>query len=133
MKHEVLGIDERLRKTFTTALFAGLGGVLFLLATELMENAAGVGWLGGVLIGIPFIVLRKPIFAAFSKISVSVMPEAHTGTEEAYLEAFSIAMDDGIVTKDERRMLNLQAKTLGLNEERINHLESYFLAKLEEE
>jgi hypothetical protein len=54
MKHEVLGIDERLRKTFTTALFAGLGAVLFLLATELMENAAGVGWLGGVLIGIPF-------------------------------------------------------------------------------
>ena len=36
MKHEVLGIDERLRKTFTTALFAGLGAVLFLVATELM-------------------------------------------------------------------------------------------------
>lgn len=133
MKHEVLGIDERLRKTFTTALFAGLGAVLFLLATELMENAAGVGWLGGVLIGIPFIILRKPIFAAFSKISISVMPEAHTDTEEAYLEAFSIAMDDGIVTVDERKMLNLQAKTLGLDEERVNHLESFFLNQLEEE
>ena len=133
MKHEVLGIDERLRKTFTTALFAGLGGVLFLLATELMENAAGVGWLGGVLIGIPFIILRKPIFAAFSRISISVMPEAHTGIEEAYLEAFSIAMDDGIVTTDERKMLNLQAKTLGLDEKRVQHLESHFLANLEQE
>ena len=123
MKHEVLGIDERLRKTFTTALIAGLGAVLFLVATELMENAAGVGWLGGVIIGIPFIILRKPIFAAFSKLSISVMPEAHTGNEEAYLEAYSIAMDDGIVTADERKMQNLQAKTLGLDEERVNHLE----------
>jgi tellurite resistance protein len=61
------------------------------------------------------------------------MPEAHTDTEEAYLEAFSIAMDDGIVTVDERKMLNLQAKTLGLDEERVNHLESFFLSQLEEE
>ena len=133
MKHEVLGIDEKLRKTFTTALFAGLGAILFLVATELMENAAGVGWLGGVIIGIPFIILRKPILAAFSKISISVLPEAHTGNEEAYLEAFSIAMDDGIVTKDERKMLNIQAKTLGLDESRINHLETYYLSKQEEE
>jgi len=133
MKHEVLGIDEKLRKTFTTALFAGLGAVLFLFATELMENAAGVGWLGGVIIGIPFIILRKPIFAAFSKISISVLPEAHTTTEEAYLESFSIAMDDGIVTDDERKMLNIQAKTLGLDESRILHLETYYLSQMEEE
>ena len=61
------------------------------------------------------------------------MPEAHTGIEEAYLEAFSIAMDDGIVTTDERKMLNLQAKTLGLDEKRVQHLESHFLANLEQE
>jgi hypothetical protein len=42
-------------------------------------------------------------------------------------------MDDGIVTVDERKMLNLQAKTLGLDEERVNHLESFFLSQLEEE
>lgn len=133
MKHEVLGIDERLRKTFTTALFAGLGALLFLVATELMENAAGVGWLGGVIIGIPFIVLRKPILAAFSKLSISVMPEAHTTTELAYIESYSIAMDDGIVTKDERKMLNIQAKTLGLDQERVKHLEEAYHSRLEEE
>ena len=133
MKHEVLGIDERLRKTFTTALFAGLGGVSLLIATELMENAAGVGWLGGVMIGIPLIVLRKPIFETFSKISMSIMPEAHTTNELAYLEAFGIAMDDMIVTEDERKMLKIQARTLGLDEERVNHLEAYFMSTLEEE
>ena len=46
---------------------------------------------------------RKPIFATFSKISFSIMPESHTKTEQIYLEAFSIAMEDGIVTEEERK------------------------------
>jgi len=126
MKHEVLGIDERLRKTFSGALFAGLGTVAFLIATELMESVAGMGWIGGVLIGITIIFLRKPIFATFSKISFSIMPEAHTKTEQIYLEAFSIAMEDGIVTEEERKMLQIQARSLGLNASRISHLESSY-------
>ena len=126
MKHEVLGIDERLRKTFSGALFAGLGTVAFLIATELMESVAGMGWIGGVLIGIPIIFLRKPIFATFSKISFSIMPESHTKTEQIYLEAFSIAMEDGIVTEEERKMLQIQARSLGLNASRISHLESSY-------
>ena len=126
MKHEVLGIDERLRKTFSGALFAGLGTVAFLIATELMESVAGMGWIVGVLIGITIIFLRKPIFATFSKISFSIMPEAHTKTEQIYLEAFSIAMEDGIVTEEERKMLQIQARSLGLNASRISHLESSY-------
>ena len=126
MKHEVLGIDERLRKTFSGALFAGLGTVAIMIATELMESVAGMGWIGGVLIGITIIFLRKPIFATFSKISFSIMPEAHTKTEQIYLEAFSIAMEDGIVTEEERKMLQIQARSLGLNASRISHLESSY-------
>ena len=126
MKHEVLGIDERLRKTFSGALFAGLGTVAFLVATELMESIAGMGWIGGVLIGITILFLRKPIFATFSKISFSIMPESHTKTEQTYLEVFAIAMEDGIITKEERKMLQIQARTLGLNESRITHLESTY-------
>ena len=126
MKHEVLGIDERLRKTFSGALFAGLGTVAFLVATELMESAIGVGWIGAVLIGIFLIFLRKPIFAAFSKVSMSIMPEAHTRSEQTYLEAYAIAMEDGVVTQEERKMLQIQARTLGLNESRISHLEAGF-------
>jgi hypothetical protein len=42
-------------------------------------------------------------------------------------------MDDLIVTEDERKMLKIQARTLGLDEERVNHLEAYFMSTLEEE
>tara|TARA_S200000501_G_scaffold42652_2_gene34579 strand:+ start:1027 stop:2451 length:1425 start_codon:yes stop_codon:yes gene_type:complete len=126
MKHEVLGIDERLRKTFSGALFAGLGTIAFLIATELMESVAGMGWIGGVLIGMTILFLRKPIFATFSKISFSIMPESHTKSEQTYLEVFAIAMEDGIITQEERKMLQIQARTLGLNESRITHLESTY-------
>ena len=126
MKHEVLGIDERLRKTFVGALFAGLGTIAFLVATELMESVVGVGWIGGVLIGVTILTLRKPIIATFSKVAFSIMPEAHTKSEQTYLEVFAIAMEDGIITDEERKMLQIQARTLGLNESRILHLESAF-------
>ena len=70
--------------------------------------------------------LRKPIFATFSKISFSIMPESHTKSEQTYLEVFAIAMEDGIITQEERKMLQIQARTLGLNESRIAHLESNY-------
>ena len=35
-------------------------------------------------------------------------------------------MEDGIITDEERKMLQIQARTLGLNESRIVHLESAF-------
>tara|TARA_B100001559_G_C16143746_1_gene458672 strand:- start:389 stop:574 length:186 start_codon:yes stop_codon:yes gene_type:complete len=54
------------------------------------------------------------------------MPESHTQTEQTYLEVFAIAMEDGIITKEERKMLQIQARTLGLNESRITHLESTY-------
>ena len=54
------------------------------------------------------------------------MPESHTKTEQIYLEAFSIAMEDGIVTEEERKMLQIQARSLGLNASRISHLESSY-------
>ena len=87
MKHEVLGIDERLRKTFSGALFAGLGTIAFLIATELMESVAGMGWIRRRFDRNDHSFPRKPIFATFSKISFSIMPESHTKSEQTYLKS----------------------------------------------
>ncbi len=46
LKNEVLGIDERLRKTFSTAIFATLGAILLLVGTEIAETYTGFGSLG---------------------------------------------------------------------------------------
>ena len=126
LKNEILGIDERLRKTFSTAVFASTGGILFLVASEIMESMIGIGWVGGVLIGLPLIVLRKPIFSFINGFSNVIMPESFTSEEQKYLEVYEMAMDDSIITTKERRMLDFQAKSLNLNPSRVQHLESWF-------
>ena len=133
LKNDILGIDERLRATFSTAVFASVGAILILLGTEAMESATGWGWAGGIIIGLPLIVLRKPIFSAINKFSSMLMPESFTPDEKVYLEAYELAMEDLIITAEERRFLQLQAKTLGLNEQRVQHLETWYDASLEEE
>ena len=63
IKNDMFGIDEQLRKTFTTTVFAGLGAILFLVSTELMESVFDRGWIGGVFIGMTLLILRRPIIA----------------------------------------------------------------------
>ena len=54
------------------------------------------------------------------------MPESFTEAERTYLEAYELAMEDLIVTEEERKFLQLQAKTLGLDANRISHLEAWY-------
>ena len=134
LKNDILGIDEKLRKAFSTAIFAGLGGIMLLLATEMMEELIpGGGLVGGVIIGAPLVVLRKPIFVAINNFSSMLMPEAFTKAELSYIEAYEIAMEDRIITDEERKFLKLQAKTLGLDDERIKYIENWYDENLEEE
>ena len=51
--------------------------------------------------------------------------------EQAYIEAFKVAMEDNIITEDERKMLNIQAKTLGISDERVSELENIFNSRSE--
>ena len=110
-----------------TATFAGLGAIMFLIATEVMESIFDQGWIGGVIIGLPLIILRKPIISALSSISSTIMPESHTGEELGYLEMYALAMKDGSITENERRMLDLQARSYGIDNERRTYLEGWFV------
>ena len=125
LKHEVMGIDERLRKGFTATAFAGFGGLSLLIASEAMESAIpGGGLIGGLIVGVPLIALRRPILRVFSNLSSTLMPAAHTTQELQYLEVFAAANVDGIINEKERTMLNLQAKAFGIDPRRQNYLEA---------
>jgi len=126
LKNDVLGIDEKLRKTFSTAIFAMFGAITFLVASEIVENlVGGSGWIGGVLVGVPLIVMRKPMFDMINGFSSLLMPDSFTADERAYLESYSTVMDDFEVTEGERRLLVLTANNLGLSEARVELLESW--------
>ena len=134
LKNDVLGIDEKLRKTFSTAIFATFGAILFVIASELVESMlGGSGWVGGVAVGAPLVVLRKPIYSVINNFSNRLMPESFTAAERTYLEAYQIACEDGAVTTEARKFLSLQAKTLNLDEKRVEYLELWYDEKLVEE
>jgi hypothetical protein len=61
------------------------------------------------------------------------MPEAFTKAELSYIEAYEIAMEDRIITNEERKFLKLQAKALGLDDDRIVYIESWYDSNLENE
>ena len=51
----VFGIDNNLRKTFTTAVFTGIGVISFIVGSELMESVIGYGAAGGVFVEDPYL------------------------------------------------------------------------------
>ena len=131
LKNEILGIDEQLRKTFSAAIFATLGGIIFVMSSEIIEGLVpGGGLMAGFVVGIPLVILRKPIFGAIQNFSSVLMPEAFTKEEMSYIEAYSMVMDDGILTENERKLLSLQAKNLGLDDSRIEYLEAWYAESL---
>ena len=131
IKNDMFGIDEQLRKTFTTTIFAGSGAVLFLISTELMESVFNQGWIGGVFIGMTFLILRKPIISALGGVSSRLIPESHTKEELGYLEMYYLAKKDKKITDSERLMLDLQAKSYGISTERRAYLEQWYDSMLE--
>ena len=132
LKNEILGIDEQLRATFTAAMFAGVGAIALLVASEAMEGLIGGGGLiGGLVIGVPLIILRRPIFSLLSKLSTLLMPESFTAAEKDYLAAYEVAIANGLVSVEERKLLSLQAKALGLGKSRVEYIENWYDEQLQ--
>ena len=133
LKDTVFGIDNNLRKTFTTAVFTGIGVISFIVGSELMESVVGYGAAGGVFVGVSLLVIRRPILGVLDGVSSRFIPSSHTPEETAYLDAYSTAMEDRIITKEERKLLDTVASTFGLNEKIVKQLESEYDSTLEEE
>jgi len=51
--------------------------------------------------------------------------------EEIYMEAYKVAMEDFIITEDERKMLKIQAKALGISDQRVQELEQDYNSGIE--
>tara|TARA_Y100000768_G_C23978773_1_gene684539 strand:+ start:1314 stop:2681 length:1368 start_codon:yes stop_codon:yes gene_type:complete len=133
LKDTVFGIDNNLRKTFSTAVFTGIGLVAFIIGSEAMESIVGYGMAGGVIVGVSLLVIRRPVMGVIDKASNKFIPSSHTPEEAAYLDAYATAMEDLIITKEERKLLDTIAATYGLNDKIIRQLESEYDSSLEEE
>ena len=74
LNDSVFGIDQDLRRTFRNALFTGFGAFLFILTSEIMENMLGFGLAGGVLVGLGFLGVRKPVLSLIDGFSGKLIP-----------------------------------------------------------
>ena len=54
------------------------------------------------------------------------MPSAYTEAESSYLEAYSAAKQDGVITTTERNILQATANALKISSERTKELENIF-------
>ena len=133
LNDSVFGIDQNLRKTFRAATFTGTGALLFIVGTEAMEQLVGVGLLGGVVLGIGFLAIRGPVLVVIDRMSSKLIPSSFTVEEQAYLEAYDTAMEDRIITSEERKLLKSLALAYTLSQSRVDELEAHYDSLLEEE
>ena len=125
-KDTILGIDERLRKTFTNTIFTGVGAISFIAASEIMENVLGFGLVGGVVLGVGLFVVRKPVIGILDGFSNRLIPSEYSAEEMEYLELFSKSMKDDQVTENERILLKTLAAAYGIADVRVMEIENYF-------
>lgn len=126
LKDSVFGIDQNLRRTFRNAVFTGIGAFLFILTSEIMENVLGFGLAGGVVIGLGFLVVRKPILGLIDGFSGQLIPSEYSPEETKYLEQYAKSMKDGTITENERSLLVTLASAYGINSERVTQIEASF-------
>ena len=126
LKDTVLGIDSKLRRTFRNSIFTGIGAVLFLVGSEVMESFLGYGAIGGVLLGAGILIIRKPIVSTIDRFSNKILPSTFSDSEIAYIQAYSAAGADGVITEAERRVLAATASALNISAEKATELEQAF-------
>jgi uncharacterized membrane protein len=127
LNETVSGIDQNLRKTFTNTTFTGLGAILFIVASEVIETVYGFGLAGGVVLGVGFLAVRKPVTGIIYGFSNRLIPSTYVKEEMDYLDLFSRSIKDGEITENERSLLVSLASAYGIDDERVNELESEFL------
>ncbi len=133
LKESIFGIDKKLRATFTTAVFTSLGVVSFVIGSEIMENLIGFGIMGGVMVGIGVVVVRKPVISLIDGLSGRILPSEFSDVENKYLEAYIKTLKDGIITDDERRLLLMLANSYQIEDERVEYIEKSYNFSIGEE
>jgi len=133
LQESIFGIDKKLRATFTTAVFTSLGVVSFVIGSEIMENLIGFGIMGGVMVGIGVVVIRKPVISLIDGVSGRILPSEFSDVENKYLDAYIKTLKDGVISDDERRLLLMLANSYNLQDERVKYIEMSYISSIDQE
>ena len=91
-----------------------------------MENILGFGLAGGVIIGVAFLGVRKPVLKLIDGFSNKLIPSEYTFEETKYLKAYFDVLEDGKISEKERNLLTTLASAYEIDEQRVSDLEREF-------
>ena len=105
---------------------------MFIVGCELMESALNLpGVYGGLVIGVAVLVVRKPVLGLIDGVSSQLIPSGYSEQETAYLNAYIAAMEDRIITPEERRLLDMLATSHSLDAKAVQAIESAYNSSLD--
>jgi hypothetical protein len=132
LKHQLLGLDVKVKWTLTRGTLAGIFIAVFLVTTQVAQNyLSGYGPLvGGVAAGLLLFALT-PLQRVAERVANVAMPSvksvgemAHPERASAYRQQAVVAWADGNVDRRDRAFLEALRNSLGLSHEEAARLES---------
>jgi hypothetical protein len=123
LRHQLLGIDVKVKWTIKRGTLAGMFLAVFFVVAQLGQNylSGALGWaVGGVAAGLMLFALT-PLQRLAERVADAAMPGVKAVGEmtrddraSLYREAARTAWADGVLTRDERAMLDTLRDRLGL-------------------
>ena len=123
VKGNIFGITQLVKRSavkvlFTGALFTAFYFMETIVSQEFSDSLGNIaGFFGASLV----LLFEKPINKHAYNLIDFLLPDAETlsEAEQSYFYLHKLALEDGVVTQDEQRMLDFTARNLGLSTEDI--------------
>ena len=123
VKGNIFGITQLVKRSavkvlFTVALFTAFYFMETIVSQEFSDSLGNIaGFFGASLV----LLFEKPINKHAYNLIDFLLPDAETlsEAEQSYFYLHKLALEDGVVTQDEQRMLDFTARNLGLSTEDI--------------
>lgn len=123
LRHEIFGVDVRLKASIRQGTLAGIFLFVFLLVGQLAQNVASesLGWAFGGVAAAGLLFALTPLQRFAERVADGALPGARDPAaldaaerRAVYREQARVAWDDGILTRDERRLLDVARERLGI-------------------
>jgi hypothetical protein len=139
LRVQLFDIDLRIKRTLKRSTVAAAFVATFFVVSELASNylSSQLGTVLGVLCTGPLVFFLDPIQRAAEKLSNAAMPNTHDTPEyesfrkfQVYETALQAALEDGHISERQRRVLDSMVKSMGIDTDIAERLESDALAAL---
>ena len=123
VKGNIFGITQLVKRSavkvlFTAALFSAFYLMETIVSQEFSDSLGNIaGFFGASLV----LLLEKRINKHAYNLIDFLLPDTETlsEAEQSYFYLYKLALEDGVVTQDEKRMLDFTARNLGLDSEDV--------------